>query len=70
MNNTMTSENLLCGYQLISVGNKAEIRKSGLPLQVVYRGTYRACKAEAKRRGLLMSQAPFRGEWLERNKGK
>lgn len=61
MTNQMTSENLLCGYQIVCVGNKAEIRKQGLPLQVVFTGTYRQVKAEANRRGLLMSQAPYRG---------
>lgn len=57
----MKSQNLLCGYQIIRVGNKAEIRKQSLPLEVIYSGTCRQVKAEAKRRGLLMSQAPFRG---------
>lgn len=59
--NVMTAENLLCGYQIVSSGNKAEIRSQGLPTNVIFAGTYRQVKSEAKKRGLLMSQAPFRG---------
>lgn len=61
MTKVMTSENLLCGYQIVCFGNKAEIRKQSLPSDVVFAGTYSQVKKEATRRGLLMSQAPFRG---------
>ena len=57
----MTQEALLCGYELISPykgKGKSEIRKSGLPLQVVFTGTYRQCKKWAKDRVLLRTQAP------------
>ena len=57
----MTQETLLCCYELISpykAKGKSEIRKGGLPLEVVFRGTYRQCKAWARDRGLLRTQAP------------
>lgn len=57
MSNKMTVEKLLCGAELVCVGNKAEIRSRSVS---VYCGTYRQAKAEAKRRGLLTSQSPSR----------
>lgn len=61
----MTSEKLLCGYEIVSEGTRAEIRSQSLPLRVLFRGSYRQVKAEARRRGVLMSQAPFRGSARE-----
>jgi hypothetical protein len=60
MTERMSQESLLCGYEIVSVGNKADLRKQGTATPV-YSGTYKQVKTEAKRRGLLMSQAPFRG---------
>lgn len=42
-------------YELVSCGNKGELRDTARNGLVVFSGTYRQCVAEAKRRGLWYS---------------
>jgi hypothetical protein len=52
---TMSMLMLRRSYQLVSVGNRAELRDSARNGLVVYSGTYKQCLAEAKRRGVSYS---------------
>ena len=53
--NTMSMIQLKRAYQLVSVGNKAELRDSARNGLVVFAGTYRQCYKEAQKRGLTHS---------------
>ncbi len=48
----MSMEMLKRSYQVVSAGNKAELRDSARNNLVIFRGTYRQVKREAKRLGL------------------
>lgn len=52
---TMRMLMLKRSYELVSQGNKAELRDTARYGIVVYAGTYRQCVAEAKRRGIWYS---------------
>lgn len=60
-----TQETLLCGHEIVSpVGGSpraktTEVRKAN---EVVFRGTYAACKRWAKDHGLLRTQAASFGK--------
>jgi hypothetical protein len=54
-NPVMSQQNLKRSYQLVSVGNKAELRDSARNNLMVFSGTYKQGVAEAKRRGLWYS---------------
>ena len=53
--NTMSMIQLKRAYQLVSAGNKAELRDSARNGLVVFAGTYRQCYKEAQKRGLTHS---------------
>ena len=53
--NVMSMLMLKRSYQLVSVGNKAELRDSARNSLVVFAGTYKQCVREAKRVGVWYS---------------
>ena len=53
--NTQSMQMLKRSYQLVSIGNKGELRDSARNNMVVFSGTYKECVAEAKRRGIWYS---------------
>tara|TARA_R110000868_G_C10342623_1_gene715404 strand:+ start:55 stop:234 length:180 start_codon:yes stop_codon:yes gene_type:complete len=50
--NTQSMLMLKRSYQLVSQGNKGELRDSARNNLVVFSGTYRQCYKEAQKRGL------------------
>lgn len=52
---TMSSLRLKRSYELVSQGNKGELRDTARNGLVVFAGTYKQCVAEAKRRGVWYS---------------
>lgn len=53
--NTMSMLMLKRSYELVSQGNKSELRDTARNGLVVFAGTYKQCVAEAKRRGVWYS---------------
>lgn len=49
---TMSMEKLKRSYEVVSVGNKAELRDAARNGLVVFAGTYAQVKREARKRGL------------------